>query len=159
MPADSEDPTPMLYMDREGSGHFALDPIDLTLDPVVAPAATKSVLNLVVEAAPVHAESLADADTGVDLAVAARDLFMPSAAAKTRARRDRVREAVLVRTERLGSSFPALHEPFSHPDPPFMEPAAGARQGRTQSRLLQAVDVQAACGGRRIPASCARALE
>ncbi len=107
MPAGSEDPMPMLYMDREGSGHFALDPTDPTLDlgPLVAPAATKSVLNLVVEAAPVHAESLADADTGVDLAVAARDLFTPSAAAETRARRDRVREAVLVRTERLESPF------------------------------------------------------
>lgn len=99
MPAGTEEPPPMLYMDREGSGHFALDPLDPTLDPnpTEAPVAIKSVLDLVVDAAPLQAEAAPDADA--DMAVAARDLFVPAAAAEARARRDRVREALLVRAK------------------------------------------------------------
>ncbi|KAK9835975.1 hypothetical protein WJX81_003038 [Elliptochloris bilobata] len=99
MPAGAEEPAPLLYIDRQGFGHFDLGPGAPTVEGI-APTAQKSVLDLVVEDSPPLDVAQAErVDAGAGMAIALRDVAAQVSAAEARARRDRAREALLVRAK------------------------------------------------------------
>jgi hypothetical protein len=106
MAAGAEEPGSPLYVDRQGSGHWALERGSPSEPPALSgsdgpPAAARvSVLDAVVGAGlPLDGAAAGGARDGDELAVIVREMLARAAAASARERRGRASEAQLVRAK------------------------------------------------------------